>query len=261
MQGMAGLRSVVYCWLGWLSGRDLSQFLVTTQPTDGGGGGATIRRLIEGNTKNMMARNPLELYKEHFVEKDFERLDLFQLLREKYGGEAAIYPGSFVHVTPSFVFPVTTYIETDKRAKRFFENPGLNEFINSRKIYTDDFSIQFYSQDYREIIEGEDENYDLLISQYAGFVSKYCKRYLKIGGVLLANNSHGDAGMAAIDDDFKFIGAILKSRARHQVSEKNLSEYFVPKKAVKITAAYLESIQKGIGYTKTASAYLFRRVK
>ena len=207
-----------------------------------------------------MAKNPLGYYEEHFVEKDFERLDLFQLLREKYGVESAIYPGSFVHVTPSFVFPVTTYVETDKRAKKFFENPGLEAFIRSRKIYPEDISIRFYAQDYREVIVGEDQRYDLLISQYAGFVSKYGKRYLKIGGILLANNSHGDAGLASIEDDFVFIGAILKSGSRHRVSEKNLSEYFVPKKAVEITAAYLESIQKGIGFTKTASSYLFRRV-
>ena len=68
-----------------------------------------------------MAKNPLELYKEHFVDKEFERLELFQLLREKYGAESAIYPGSFVHLTPSFVFPVTTFVEMDKRAKKFVD--------------------------------------------------------------------------------------------------------------------------------------------
>ena len=70
-----------------------------------------------------------------------------------------------------------------------------------------------------------------------------------------------DAGLAAIDRDFELIGVVLKSNARHRVSEKNLSEYFVPKKEIEISAAYLERIQKGIGYTKTASSYLFRRVK
>ena len=208
-----------------------------------------------------MAKNPIDYYQAHFVAKDFERLDLFQLLRDKYGVNASIYPGSFVHVTPSFIFPVTTYIETDKRAKQFFDHPGLKAFIEARKTYPEDASIRFYAQDYRQFIQGEEQSYDLLISQYAGFVAKYCKRYLKIGGILLANNSHGDAGLAALDDDFMLIGAVLKSNARHRVSEKNLSEYFVPKKDLEISAAYLERIQKGIGYTKTASSYLFRRVK
>jgi hypothetical protein len=208
-----------------------------------------------------MAKNPLELYTEHFVDKEFERFELFELLRDIYGIVSAIYPGSFVHVTPSFVFPVTTYVEMDKRAKKFFENPGLNDFVKGRKIYSEDAIIKFFGQDYNKSIPDETEKYDLLISQYAGFVSKYCKQYLKIGGILLANSSHGDASLAAIDEDFEFIGVVLKRGVKYQISEKNLSEYFVPKKAVEITPEYLEKIQKGIGYTKTASSYLFRKVK
>ena len=208
-----------------------------------------------------MAKNPLALYREHFVDKEFERLELFQLLREKYNIASAIYLGSFVHVTPSFVYPITTYVEMDKRAKKFFENPDLDAFINARKIYAENPQIVFYAQDYQEKIAGEEEKYDLLISQYAGFVSRYGIRYLKIGGLLLANNSHGDASMAALDDDFEFIGVVLKQGSKYRVSEQNLSEYFIPKKPIEVTVEYLDRIQKGIGYTKTASSYLFRRVK
>ena len=208
-----------------------------------------------------MAKNIFDLYEQHFVDKEFERLELFQLLREKYSVISAIYPGSFVHVTPSFVFPVTAYVETDKRAKKFFENPGLHDFVQERKTYPEDPVIKFFAQDYQQSIAGEEQRYDLLISQYAGFVSKHCKQYLKIGGTLLANNSHGDAGLASIDADFKFIGVILKRGDKYRISEKNLAEYFIPKKAVEITPEYLEEIQKGIGYTKTASSYLFRKVR
>ena len=66
--------------------------------------------------------------------------------------------------------------------------------------------------------------------------------------------------MASIDADFKFIAAVLESGAIYRLSEKELSEYFIPKKAVEVTEEYLEKIQKGIGYTKTASSYIFRRV-
>ncbi len=207
-----------------------------------------------------MAAKPLDLYQEHFVHKDFERLDLFHLLRDKYGIRSAIYPGSFVHVTPSFVFPVTTYVEMDKRAKKFFEHPGLGAFVAAHKDYPEDARITYYAQDYQEEIEGEDEGYDLLISQYAGFISKHCKRYLKIGGILLANNSHGDASMASIDADYHLAAVVLKSGSKHRLSERNLGAYFVPKKAIEVTEAYLEKIQKGVGYDKSASSYLFRRV-
>lgn len=208
-----------------------------------------------------MARNPLDLYQEHFVDKDFERLDLFRLLRGKFAIRSAIYPGSFVHVTPSFVFSDTAYVEMDKRARKYFEHSELKEFVSSRKDYSGEAKIRYYAQDYQNEIEGEDERYDLLISQYAGFISKHCKRYLKIGGILLVNNSHGDASMASIDDSYEFIAVVLKSGSKHRLSEENLSEYFVPKKEVDLTEEYLEKIQKGIGYKKTASSYIFQRVR
>ena len=207
-----------------------------------------------------MKKNPLNLYQEHFVENDFERLDLFLRLGEKYEINSVMYPGSFVHVTPSFVFPSTTYVEMDKRAKDFFEYPGLKDFIASHRNYCEDVEVQFFAQDYRVEIRGQDEKYDLLVSQYAGFVSKHCKRYLKIGGVLLANNSHGDAGLASINGNFELIAVVIKNGGKHRLSEKNLNEYFVPKKAIDITSDYLENIQKGIGYIKKASSYIFRRV-
>jgi len=208
-----------------------------------------------------MTNYPIELYKEYFVDKDFERLDLFQLLAEQYNIQSALYPGSFVHVTPSFVFPVTVYVDTDKRAKKFFELPDLMDFIAKRKFYPQSPEVTFHAADYRTAIGEHDESFDLLISQYAGFVSRHCKRYLRIKGLLLANNSHGDVSMASIDDDYVFKAVIIRRSGQHRISDQKLDTYLIPKKPIKITKEYLEQIQKGIGYKKTASSYLFQRVK
>jgi len=35
------------------------------------------------------------LYKQNYVDKEFERLDLFVLLKERYGIESSLYPGSY----------------------------------------------------------------------------------------------------------------------------------------------------------------------
>ena len=43
-------------------------------------------------------------------------------------------------------------------------------------------------------------------------------------GILLANNSHGDAGIAYLDDDFEFIGAIYKSNGKYRLTDKNLDK-------------------------------------
>jgi hypothetical protein len=105
------------------------------------------------------------------------------------------------------------------------------------------------------------ETFDLLISQYAGFVGQYCKPYLKTGGFLLANNSHGDAGLAAIDDDYQLKAVFSARNGKHRISEKNLDEYFVPKSQIQLTKEYLEKLQKGIVYKKTAGVYLFQKVQ
>ena len=54
----------------------------------------------------------------------------------------------------------------------------------------------------------DDGSVELVISQYAGFVSENCKRYLPRGGYLIANNSHGDAGLASCDREFKFVAVV-----------------------------------------------------
>ena len=208
-----------------------------------------------------MKNNPLKLYNEYFIERDFERLDLFQLLAEKYGIKSALYPGSFVHITPSFVYPVTTYVDTDKRAKTFFDDVRVRDFVTKRKTYAEEAKITFYSQDYRTEISGITERFDLLISQYAGFVSQHCKRYLRLGGVLLVNNSHGDASMASIDETYELSAVVIGGSGKYRLSEKDLDSYFVPKRAIEITKEYLHKIQKGVGYKKAGSMYLFERVK
>ena len=202
----------------------------------------------------------LSLYKEFFVDRDFERLDLFQLLAERFGIRSAVYPGSFVHVTPSFIYPLTAYIDSDKRAKKFFADPDLAAFIASRKTYNEEADFSFYPQDYTGEIPELLGRFDLLISQYAGFVSQHGKRYLKSGGYLLANNSHGDASMADIDEDFQLVAVVQGKNGSYRLTEKDLAGYMVPKKPVEITKALLEERQRGIGYTKTASMYVFQLV-
>lgn len=204
---------------------------------------------------------PADLYARYYVDNDYERLHLFQLLAERYDIRSVLYPGSFVHVTPSFVYPVTVYVDTDKRAKAFFDDPRTQGFIAQRKTYADEASVTFHAADYTKDFGEDLDHFDLLISQYGGFVSQYCKRYLKIGALLLANNSHGDASMASIDNDYKFIAAVLHNKGKYRLDENDLDAYFIPKANVTINREYLEKIQRGIGYKKSASAYLFRRVQ
>jgi len=202
----------------------------------------------------------IELYNKYFGDTGFERLHLFEVLRDTYSLKSAIYPGSFVHITPAFVFPKTAFIDNDRRVEKFFNDAEVAAMVSKRKQYEQQPEIFASQQGYEDDLPLEDESYDLLISQYAGFVSQAGKLYLKIGGVLVANNSHSDAAMAHIDPDYELIAVASHTDDVWRISNKDLSEYFLPKKGAHPTKAEMQESMKGIGYTKTAVNYIFRRV-
>ena len=142
--------------------------------------------------------NPAELYKE-YMQKVGDRSELFELLGKNFDIESALYPGSYIDITPSFFFHKTVYIDNFKKTEKFFAQRNLMNLILRDKKYDGEPILKFYFRDYTKNFEELDKDFDLLISLYAGFVSKYCKKYLKKEGLLLVNNSHGDASMADLD--------------------------------------------------------------
>jgi hypothetical protein len=206
-----------------------------------------------------MASDTISLYKRHYIDKQDERLGLFRILADRYGIETALYPGSFVHIAPSLFIPEVVYVDTDRRARSFFGKPEVLEYIRKHRTYDGEPEIRFHGIDYRKKISEPEGSFDLLISHHAGFISMYCGDHLRPGGILLANNSHGDASMASIDGRFELVG-VVKRRGQHfSLSEEGLDDYMVPKKPVEITKEYLLERQRGIGYTLTAYSYIFRR--
>lgn len=199
-------------------------------------------------------------YRKYFQNGD--RREIFRLLVEKYGIESAIYPGSYIDIGPSFYIPETVYIDSFKKTNKFFEANDIIDFISRNREYTKTPIIRYHYSDFNLDFGENVEHFDLLISLYTGFVSESCKKYLKKNGILLANNSHGDAGLAYLDDDFEFIAAIYKSNGQYRLTEKNLDKYFIPKKReLKITKDFLKKLNRGIGYKKTSSAYVFKKIK
>ena len=99
---------------------------------------------------------------------------------------------------------------------------------------------------------------DLIISQYAGFVGQATKAYLKIGGILLCNDSHGDATLAKFDEDYEFIGII---NSNNQIQNNDLEDYFKLPKDKPIDLNFVRQKMKGLKYKSTAQNYLFRKTK
>jgi len=203
--------------------------------------------------------NAVEAYKKYYVNRDYEQVDLWRLLRNQFGISKVVYPGSYIQISPSFIFPCVVYIDSDKNAIRFFQSSKLIEMVNQRKEYSEDPEIVFHGVDYRNLIGKYQSKFDLLISQYAGFISDVCKPYLKTNGYLLVNNSHGDAGMASIDDDYVLIAAVHKRKGKYCLSMTSLDDYFIPKKNIRVTRELLLERERGVGYTRTAPLYLFKK--
>ena len=201
-----------------------------------------------------------QAYKKYYIDRDYEQVDLFRLLKNEFDISSAIYPGSYIQISPSFIFPTVVYIDSDKNAIRFFQNESLHEIVKGRKEYSEDPTIVFHGIDYQALVDAYRSQFDLLISQYAGFISGVCKPYLRVGGYLLVNNSHGDAGMASIDPDYQLIAAVHRRSGKYRLSTTSLEDYFIPKKDIKVTRDLLLERKKGIGYTKTAALYLFQIV-
>src|SRR5258706_6712641 len=175
-----------------------------------------------------MTKTPVEkLYNHYYIDKKFERLNLFRQLEKNYGGTRVLYPGSFVHITPSFVYSTTVYVDNDKEAQQFFANPANYEFVAKRKHYPEPASITFHAGDYQLGIDEPDQSFDLLISLFAGFISLHCKRYLNVGGHLLVNDSHGDAPIASLDKDFQLIAIGNQTEGKYTLTDMYLDTYFV----------------------------------
>lgn len=201
------------------------------------------------------------LYKKYHVDRDYTSIGLFRALKENFDIKNVFYPGSHVHLTPSMVFSNVTYADSFRDTQKFFENSNTNEFIRERKEYPEEAFLRYYQQDYRKPFKDLGREFDLVISQYAGFVGQAAKPYIKRGGILVCNNSHGDASMADLDPDFNLV-AVYRRYAddKFTISSKNLEEYLKPKNGNRPTKEELMKSMKGIAYTKSPTGYIFEKV-
>ncbi|MBU3036405.1 hypothetical protein [Tritonibacter mobilis] len=188
-----------------------------------------------------------------------DRWRLFQAVSAALPARHVLYAGSYVDVAPSFVYDDVTYADMDKRAAAFFaDTEGVGQIICDHGGNVGGRFV-FVHGDYRSL-DLEPESFDLLISLYAGFISEPCGRFLRIGGHLLVNSSHGDAALAELDPRFKLVAVVTSANGLYGVTDQNLDSYMVPKKQQTITRESLMKSGRGIAYTKSPFAYVFERV-
>ncbi len=190
-----------------------------------------------------------------------DRSGLFAALGAEWHPTKALYPGSYLDLSPSTVIPSVTYVDTDRRAARYFDDESLVAAdLAGRTSPGAGTDITFLHADYTEPLPIAAAGFDLLISLYAGPVWDHCRQYLAPGGLLLANTSHGDASLAALDPDLRLAAAVHHRAGSYRLDRGDLDSYLVPKRPSAADGDAIRRQGRGIAYTRSAFAYVFRAV-
>lgn len=208
-----------------------------------------------------MKRNSVtdDLYQKYYRDLQFERAGLFKAIQEKFNCQTVLYPGSFVHITPSFFFPHVVYVDRAPAAQEFFANTAsVAAYINSHKTYKRSAYFRFIAQDYAEAMPLREEEFDLLISLFAGHIAQACQKYLRKGGFLLAHQPYGKAGETASDSEFKLRAVIQFRQNKYTFIEENLDRWATTNAAK--TKCYLRRSNRRVVYVENEDYYIYERV-
>lgn len=198
------------------------------------------------------------VYEKYYAALSFERAGLFKALADRYGGTTVLYPGSSVHITPSFFFPHVVYVDTSATSGAFFaDRAAVLAFIATRKHYQRSAYIAYIAQDYTQPLPLREGSFDLLLSLYAANVARSCARYLKPGGLLLSNDHYGDAREALADPQLALIAAIRRRGRAYRFEMEDLEGYLVPRPPGRRRGGQDAPRDR---YRRRADAYLFRRI-
>ena len=214
----------------------------------------------------LSSRDALKIYLRDFRQghhgHDHDLLELFRSIGDLVQPEHVVYPGSFVHVTPSLVFPSVTYIDSLQGFQRAMEADDLHEWVGQHADYDTSSEINVLEASYKDIPIDLHHRFDLLLSLNAGAISQECKNLLKPDGYLLVNDGHYDASRAHIDGDYQLIAALHADGARDIDDE--LRGYFLTKRGEPLTLPMVQANEQRspsrapFKMKRDADAFLFR---
>jgi len=190
-----------------------------------------------------------------------DRSELFRVLSAQWSPQKALYLGSYLDLSPSTAIGSVTYVDTDRRAARYFADSALvASELQEGKLPGAGMEIKFIQSDFTQDLPLPRASFDLVISLYTGPAWDGCRQYLAPNGLFLANASHGDASLAALDPSLRLEAAIIARDSRYRLDTENLDRYLIPKRPAAADPDTIRRQGRGIAYTKPAFAYLFRSV-
>lgn len=188
-----------------------------------------------------------------------DRSSLFAAVMDEFAPARALYVGSYLDLSPSTAIPSVTYIDVDRRAASFFADEALVESqLRGHARQGAGEQVTFEQSDYLEPLNVFEASIDLLISLYTVPSWDACRRYVVDGGLFLANASHGDASLAALDPALSLVAAVQVEAGLYSLHTGDLEKYLVPKKPATANADAIRASGRGLTYTQDAFAYVFR---
>lgn len=202
----------------------------------------------------------IQQYQKLYGDLQFERAGLFKILQENFHCRNILYPGCSVHITPSFFFPHVVYIDQNPDAAAFFLNTSLIlEFINRNKKYKQTPYIRFLEQDYSISIPLMEEEYDLLISLFAGNVFRSCKQFLKKGGIFVTHHFQNEVREAATDPDYSLIFVVQYRKRKYILVDNHLEDFLKPEINVP-DKRYIRQTSSGYEYQESEDYFIFKKM-
>ena len=205
----------------------------------------------------------LREYRETVHSHAHDLLGVFRATRALVGPQRVVYPGSFVHLTPSLVFPHVCYIDSVKGFGASMQCSDLKLWLEAHKEYTEPVGVTAIEATYARIPLDLLAGFGLMVSLNAGPVSQDCKPLLAPGGHLLANDGHYDAARAQLDTDYTLVAA-LNAGGAIETDEEGLRKYFVSSRGQPLTHEMLAENQRRppsrarYKMASVADAFLFR---
>jgi hypothetical protein len=190
-------------------------------------------------------------YEQHYINLNLERKGLFRLIRSKYGDKKIIYPGSSIHITPSFFFSDVTYLDrSDIAAKFFAQKDAVTELVRREQVYKSECRFTFIKQDFNEVVHLANK-FDLLISLFAGRLMEKFIPFLKPGGHILTSGTFSDKNYA---DEMNLIPC-------DRIMVKNDQYYFVENsiQAEHMSSSRMKGRNEGIKFADGEMYYLYFR--
>ena len=194
---------------------------------------------------------------------NLDLLGVFSAVRDLIGVQRVVYPGSYVHLTPSLVFPHVCYVDSVKGFGAAMQSGDVVPWLDAHKEYSDPVELTAIETAYNRIPSTLHAGFGLMISLNAGAISQECKSLLSPGAHLLANDGHYDAARAHVDADYTLVAAFSADGAC-EMGEEALRAYFISKQGQPLTREMLaENEQRSPSKARhkmaqAADAFLFR---